>query len=257
MSRSLIERDWRSICDIIYCVHACENLEDLESVVAQRLFTFIPCTQVTLFIATSQKDGAPNYDRVKVIGAPARYMEKFMESRYGIDPYLLGFGQSFNSQAFRDTDLLPEGFRTDTPLYRDIYEPQGIHYALRTFFPYKGKILGNVSLFNTKKAGDFSTRDIEILNVLGPHITLKLAQLLEGGRYRKQHTQQHEDVLSRFGLTAREREIVRCVLSNTNDTEVAECLSISPKTLKTHLHNIYSKTGVENRMQLYSLFYNI
>ena len=47
------------------------------------------------------------------------------------------------------------------------------------------------------------------------------------------------------------------MLSNTNDVEVAEYLSISPKTLKKHLHNIYTKTGVESRMQLYSLIYNI
>lgn len=256
MTQGLIERDWRSICDIIYCVNSCDSLEEFESVVSQRLFTFIPCNQATLFAGASQKNGLPTYDRVKIIGAPAHYMEKFMEGGYGIDPYLRGFGQPYNSRAFRDSDLLPEDFRMDTPLYKDIYEPQGIHYALRSFFPYNGKIVGNISLFNTKEEGDFMDRDVEVLNILCPHIALKLGRLLVTDS-REQVVQRRADVLGRFGLTAREREIVRCVLSNTNDAEVAEYLSISPKTLKRHLHNIYTKTGVESRTQLYSLIYDL
>ncbi len=256
MSQTLLERDWRSICDIIYCVCSCKGLDELEAVVVQRLFSFIPCTQVTLFIATGQKDGEPCYDRVKVIGIDADYMDKFLEGGYGTDPYLRGFGQPNNSRAFRDSDLLPEHFRVETPLYRDIYKPQGLHYALRSFFSHEGSIIGNVSLFNTEAAGDFSDRDVEILNVLAPHIALKLGQLVES-ESQQQIIQKRADVLDRFNLTAREREIVRCVLSNTNDVEVAEYLSISPTTLKKHLHNIYTKTGVESRMQLYSLIYNI
>ena len=82
MTQGLIERDWRSICDIIYCVNSCDSLEEFESVVSQRLFTFIPCNQATLFAGASQKNGLPTYDRVKIIGAPAHYMEKFMEGGY-------------------------------------------------------------------------------------------------------------------------------------------------------------------------------
>ena len=256
MSQSLLERDWRSICDIIYCVNSCSSLSELQSVVMQRLFSFVPSTQGTFFVATSQKDGLPCYDHVEVIGAPARFLEKFMEGEYGSDPYLRGFGQPHNSRAFRDSDLLPEEFRIATPLYKDIYKPQGIHYALRSYLSHEGEVIGSIALFNTKSAGDFTDRDVEILDILCPHITLKLSELIEQENHER-FAQKRTDILDNFNLTAREKEVVRCVLSNTNDIEVAEYLSISPKTLKKHLHNIYTKTGVENRMQLYSLIYNI
>ncbi len=256
MAAELLTRDWRSICDTIFCLNGCSNLDDFQSVTARRLLTLIPCIQTTLFIATDGDDEAPYYDRIEVAGQPARFLDQFMEGDYGTDNYLMGFEQPSNHRAFRDSDLLPESYRIETPLYKDIYEPQGIHYALRAYLSNEGKTIGNISLFKTREEGDFSPRDVEILDILIPHIALKLGQLIESeGRNRS--AKDRDDFLDKFNLTNREKQVVRCVMSNANDREVAKHLSISPMTLKKHLHNIYTKLGVESRMQLYSLIYGI
>jgi DNA-binding NarL/FixJ family response regulator len=51
-------------------------------------------------------------------------------------------------------------------------------------------------------------------------------------------------------LTAREAEIVRLVGIGLHNTEVAERLSISESTVKTHLNNIFQKLGVRDRLEL-------
>jgi DNA-binding NarL/FixJ family response regulator len=51
-------------------------------------------------------------------------------------------------------------------------------------------------------------------------------------------------------LTARELEIVRCVGAGLRNNEVAERLSLSENTIKTHLTNIFDKLGVRDRQQL-------
>jgi DNA-binding NarL/FixJ family response regulator len=51
-------------------------------------------------------------------------------------------------------------------------------------------------------------------------------------------------------LTAREREIARHVALGLRNAEVAQRLSISELTVKTHLNNIFQKLGLSGRLQL-------
>ena len=51
-------------------------------------------------------------------------------------------------------------------------------------------------------------------------------------------------------LTSRESEIVRCVASGLRNAQVAESLSISESTVKTHLNKIFQKLGVRDRLGL-------
>lgn len=53
-----------------------------------------------------------------------------------------------------------------------------------------------------------------------------------------------------FGLTARELEIVRKVVSGFSNREIAAQLSISDDTVKHHLSNIFNKVGAFNRLEL-------
>ena len=51
-------------------------------------------------------------------------------------------------------------------------------------------------------------------------------------------------------LSQREEEVVRCVAEGLRNAEVAERLSISEETVKTHLNRIFRKLGVRDRMEL-------
>lgn len=53
---------------------------------------------------------------------------------------------------------------------------------------------------------------------------------------------------SSFGLSNREREVLRLVASGMTDAEVAETLSISYRTVTTHLTSIFNKLGVNSRV---------
>ncbi|MBL8160549.1 MAG: AAA family ATPase [Anaerolineae bacterium] len=49
------------------------------------------------------------------------------------------------------------------------------------------------------------------------------------------------------GLTQREVEILRLVASGATNQQIADALTISPRTVNTHITNILNKTGCENR----------
>jgi two-component system, NarL family, response regulator len=51
-------------------------------------------------------------------------------------------------------------------------------------------------------------------------------------------------------LTVREAEIVRFVAMGMRNAEVAQALTVSENTVKTHLTNIFQKLGIRDRMEL-------
>jgi two-component system, NarL family, response regulator LiaR len=50
-------------------------------------------------------------------------------------------------------------------------------------------------------------------------------------------------------LTAREREVLVLMAEGWNNTEIAEKLTVSPSTIKSHVSNILSKLGVTSRTE--------
>ena len=60
-------------------------------------------------------------------------------------------------------------------------------------------------------------------------------------------------------LSNREREIVALVAQGFKNKEIAERMFISEQTVKNHLHNIFDKLGVSDRLELalYAIHRNI
>ena len=51
------------------------------------------------------------------------------------------------------------------------------------------------------------------------------------------------------GLTAREAEVLSLIATGRTNTQIADALVISPSTVKTHINNIFAKTGISDRAQ--------
>jgi len=66
----------------------------------------------------------------------------------------------------------------------------------------------------------------------------------------KQHPLPPPESRKRIALSQREREIVRFVKQGYKNKEIAEKMFISEQTVKNHLHNIFDKVGVSDRLEL-------
>ncbi len=64
-----------------------------------------------------------------------------------------------------------------------------------------------------------------------------------------------EDVLTRAGLTAKERKVAEHLLNGLSSSEIAELEANSPKTIRQHVSQIYAKCGVSSRAELFRLVY--
>ena len=52
---------------------------------------------------------------------------------------------------------------------------------------------------------------------------------------------------SKLGLTQREAEVLLWIARGKSNRDVAEILTLSPRTVNKHLEQIFTKLGVENR----------
>jgi DNA-binding CsgD family transcriptional regulator len=62
-----------------------------------------------------------------------------------------------------------------------------------------------------------------------------------------------ESFIEKFGISKRESEIVDEIICGRTNKEISDRLFISIQTVKDHIHNIYLKTEVKNRVQLTNL----
>lgn len=69
---------------------------------------------------------------------------------------------------------------------------------------------------------------------------------------KNQNDEISESFIKSFNITKREQEILTELLKGKTNKELAECFFVTQKTIEAHLGNIYKKTGVKNRLELFS-----
>lgn len=62
-----------------------------------------------------------------------------------------------------------------------------------------------------------------------------------------------EQFFEKFNITNREKEIILLLMKGYSYNQLAEELVISLTTVKTHVHNIYRKVEVKNKIELFNL----
>jgi len=81
---------------------------------------------------------------------------------------------------FRD---VPNGDQFDeTDLYREFFAPFGLRYQLVIRLPSPPDVVVGHALNRTPEQGEFSDRDVAVLNALGPHLAMHHRQLVDAER---------------------------------------------------------------------------
>jgi DNA-binding CsgD family transcriptional regulator len=62
-----------------------------------------------------------------------------------------------------------------------------------------------------------------------------------------------DEFVKHYNITAREKEIILLMIEGAGNKQIGEKLFISAATARNHLHNIFEKTGVTNRVELLRL----
>jgi len=108
--------------------------------------------------------------------------------------------------------------------------------------------LGVRGLFSIDGDLDFLVRGVS--GMLNGEVWVPREILAQAVITASQHTNgNHHNGKASELLTRREREILSLIITGASNDEIAEKLNISTNTVRTHVHNLYHKIHVPNRMQ--------
>ena len=95
-----------------------------------------------------------------------------------------------------------------------------------------------------------------VLFIIAAFVLLHLFQTLYAPKenpVRSEH-EVFESFSVQHDLSAREREVLRLILAEKTNAEIAQALYVTESTAKYHVHNILRKSGVKSRMELIAAY---
>ncbi len=258
MSVNLTMKESSYISQVIYRINLCDSFSDLSRILLSQIKTIIPFSKAMALKVSSHNDEFI-YEEPYFTGPEG---ESFDESRFVEGNYRSIWWEYMEapwSSVFRATDSRDEEEWSNSALYKEIYKPQKLYYALQATFVHNDIKLGMIGLYRKKEDGDFTEKEMFFLELLKAHIELKLYRLVT--RYRGFKVDPTapgfsvpKALLNDYSLTRKEEEIINMMLNGADDPVIMEELCITKSTLEKHIHNIYKKTGVRNRIGLFGIF---
>ena len=253
MSSTLFDYEWQFLVQMTTRLHYCETYHEASNTFFQQVRTLIPYRSGVVFQAGREEGRVRLHSPISTEKVDDKSDHNFFIK--GAYPHWDEFIMLPYSSVFRQSDIIPTGKWERTRVYRDVWQPKGVFWGLFVSLVHKDVPLAVLGIQREKESGDFSARDIYVMNTLKDPLERKYNSLLED---RKRIGSADNDrilkVSAGYGLTKRETEIVSLVCAGKGSDEMCRLLYITHATLSKHLSNIYSKTKIRNRTQLFALF---
>lgn len=240
----LKESEWIFLNEITHMIHDTRDLDEMRSTLMEQLSVLIPYHGASFYLANHQKDSmlyAP-----LAINIDQRDVSNYLEYGEKLD-YTMPIFKRGKPLAYRETDLFDPVMRESSEFFND-FLAHGNEYPLALCIAKDSICYGALSLYRSRKMGDFSERDVFILRQLHDHLATKITQTSKN--YNDISSDKLHKLRQDHQLTAREVEILEYLLNGATNQEISEVLMIELGTVKRHASNIYYKLQVQNRLQL-------
>ena len=250
----LQEFEWNTLNNILIELYTIKNIKSLSFKIMKILKMLIPYSKGYFIILDDNKNIIK--ENSYFIGFSENVIDKYINTYYEKDyiKYLYDF--SFETNAYKDTNILENNIRKNTDFYINFLKPENIIYGCGIMIIRDNKIIGILNFFRNENLGDFTEKEIYILNILKKHIENMLYNIIKINQILINTDKSIDEFSNKFGLTSREKDILKLIKNGYSNEKISNELSISLSTVKKHIYNLYNKTFVSSRSQLISLFMN-
>lgn len=252
----LKETEWLTINKVLLEVHDIATMDIFSNRVLRICRMLIPYTK-GYFIIFNEEEKIDK-DHSSVIDMDPRIYDLYIDSYYDQDYMKYTMDISNHTITYRDTDIMEENIRCKTEFYCKFLKPNDIPYGAGIVLRRNGKNIGIINFFRNSRLGDFSNKDMFILDVLKEHLSHILSrQLASEKKPVKNQEYNMEKAIRLYGLSKREGEVLKYLLEGLSNAQIAENMNISLSTVKKHVYKIFLKMQINTRAQLYILINQI
>lgn len=249
----LSEKEWMKINRILLELYSINDLEELAYKMMRVFRMLIPFSQgyFCLLDTEQQVDREHSYFWGMGEETKQRYLDEFYDKDYLKFLYEI----SVDTTVYRDTDILEENIRKSTEFFKKFLKPEGIPYGCGILLIRNQRVLGILNLFRNNENGDFTDKEMFILDVLKNHLENMVHNTVYHSRQGMAAKQYLEQAAENYDLIPRELEILELIGEGLSNQEICDKLVISTSTVKKHIYNLFQKTNVSSRTQLLNRIY--
>jgi DNA-binding CsgD family transcriptional regulator len=252
LGEGLLERlgpsDYEAVLDFVRQVHAVRDMATFPRRAIAGIGALIACDILTYNEIDTRQQRAYMVEQPAgvITNSQVRTFERLAHQHPLIRHYALT--RETRPRKISDFLSLAEFRRLD--LYQEFFRQVEVNYQMAVTIPSSTSVVIGIALNRTRR--DFSERDRAVLDVVRPHLAQSYRNVIERATLRER-TQAAERALwsapaaSLASLTSREEEVLVLVAGGKTNLQIAERLSLSPRTVQKHLEHIYDKVGVRSR----------
>lgn len=245
MGSTIERREAQLISKILYKLYSIEEDMEMRKAVLELLPNLVRCRKASFYLGSKE----PEHFMDRPVGYCMEESLLYGYLDYDQYDYMNGIFVNSETEVYRETDYFMDEVRKETPYYKDLLEPNNMHYSIQVSLYYSEIFLGVVTLFRGKEDKDFADHDVFLLTLIKDHLALRLYQ--DYNKINQGKPQSNlQKYIDTYGLTLREVEVIKLIFEGMNNEEMADALHISHFTVQKHVSNIYKKLKVNNKSQL-------
>ena len=171
----------------------------------------------------------------------------YSKAFWKVDPMHPSRFEETQTVVVSNSSLMDDAAWRDSDIFKGFYQPNGYVHNCDVFFRQKDRIVAVLTLVRKNAHQPFTPLEFEQLNKVQPFIQYSLEAI-----YVPNRVHNRTSLAAEYQLTERELDVVEIAMSGQSNKVLCKHLGISLPTLRTHMQNIYQKTGVRSNSELIS-----
>ena len=243
-------------------LHASIDIQEFWSAQLSILDGFVPHDACVAYL--EYVDFASTWDASRILATPnARRPREWLQRRREVSMMPAFALSNPGIKLYRLSEVVPDPHRLrESEFFRRFMAAEGWYYSASLLFWDAERLASEIVIRRTPEQGDFTAREMALLQRLHPHLATTLQRLSaverraasSGSAQPSQDASTRDAIHSLSGeLTVAERELVQFVRIGFSNKEIAARLDKSVRTVKTQLTSVYKKCGVRSRSRLLAM----
>lgn len=242
-------------------LHASIDIHEFWSALSSILDELMPHDACVAYL--DYVDYAQTWDASRILSTPnARRPREWLERRREVNMMPAFALSNTGLKLYRLSQVVPDPRQLrESEFFRRYMAAEGWYYSASLLFWDADRLASEIVIRRTAEQGDFTAREMALLQRLHPHLETTLQRLSaverragSAGTGPADDGVKHDAIQSLPGeLTVAERELVQFVRIGFSNKEIAARLDKSVRTVKTQLTSVYKKCGVRSRSRLLAM----
>lgn len=230
------------VLDALQRLYAAEDTETFPEVMMSVADEVVPCVNLSFDIINTKTGVARNGFLRPTPITHEDFMERWshLHTQHPGIQFLKNGGVE---PVISIADFLSDRDFRQTGLFNDIFQPLGAAHQLGIILPVEGYVVGVAMNRDTP----FTDEERRLMERLHPHFVQAFQRTQIFASLQEAATIDHTP-WRRAGLTRRECDVLRWLMEGKRNREIAVILGLRPRTVDTHIVNVFAKFRVQTRI---------